>query len=61
MTKSHFSANRQSSRPPAKEQRERFIEAARKAECSEDEAVFDETLKRIVKDDPSRAPKKGKG
>jgi len=30
-------------------QSKRFIEAARAAGCSEDEAVFDENLKRIVK------------
>ena len=32
-----------------KSQRARFIEAARKAECSEDEAEFDENLKRVAK------------
>jgi hypothetical protein len=31
-----------------KSQRDRFIEAAREAECSEDEAVFDENMKRIA-------------
>ena len=31
------------------EQSKRFIEAARKAGASEDERVFDENLKRIVK------------
>ena len=30
-------------------QRARFIEAARAAECSEDEADFDRNLKRIAK------------
>jgi hypothetical protein len=29
-------------------QAKRFIKAARAAECSEDEAVFDKNLKRIV-------------
>jgi hypothetical protein len=39
---------RKSAKPTAaKEQAKRFIEAAREAECSEDEAVFDENLKRI--------------
>jgi hypothetical protein len=31
------------------EQSRRFIEAARKAGCSEDEAVFDENLKKIAR------------
>lgn len=31
-----------------KAQRQRFIEAAREAGASEDEAVFDETLKRLA-------------
>jgi hypothetical protein len=30
-------------------QSQRFIEATREAECSEDEAVFDDNLKRIAK------------
>ena len=34
------------------DQSKRFIEAAREAECSEDEAVFDEALKRIAKAKP---------
>ena len=34
------------------------IEAAREAECSEDEATFDETLKKIAK--PKLAPAKPK-
>jgi hypothetical protein len=38
-----------------KEQRARFIEAARKAGCSEDEAVFDENLKRIARHKPPAA------
>jgi hypothetical protein len=33
-------------------QSQRFIEAAREAGASEDEAVFDETLKRIAKAKP---------
>ena len=33
----------------SKRQRNRFIEAAREAECSEDEAEFDANLRRIVR------------
>jgi len=33
----------------SKSQRNRFITAAREAGCSEDETVFDENLKKIVK------------
>jgi hypothetical protein len=40
-----------------KAQSQRFIEAAREAEASEDEAVFDETLKRIAKAKPSPTSK----
>lgn len=44
----------------AAEQHKRFIEAAREAECSEDEAVFDENLKRLVtaKPKPQKLPAK---
>jgi hypothetical protein len=35
-----------------KDQQARFIEAAREAGCSEDEAVFDENLKRIARHKP---------
>jgi hypothetical protein len=39
-------------------QSKRFIEAAREAGCSEDEAVFDENLKRIAKAGPQhKTPK----
>jgi hypothetical protein len=38
------------------EQSQRFIKAARKAGCSEDEAVFDENLKRIARHKPPTAP-----
>jgi len=39
-------------------QSERFIEAARKAGCSEDEAVFDENLKKIARHrPPPKSPK----
>lgn len=41
-------------------QKERFIEAAREAECSGDEAVFDETLKRIAKAKPAKLAKRSK-
>ena len=42
-------------------QSERFIEAARQAECSEDEAVFDRVLKKIVKArPPAKKSKKAK-
>jgi len=34
------------------EQKRRFIEAAREAECSEDEAEFDANLAKIVKPKP---------
>jgi hypothetical protein len=37
-------------------QSERFIEAARKAGCSEDEAVFDENLRKIARHKPPDAP-----
>lgn len=40
------------------DQAKRFIEAAREAECSEDEVVFDETLKRITNPKPKRSPEK---
>jgi hypothetical protein len=42
-----------------RKQSERFIEAARTAECSEDEAVFDEAMKKIAKGKPS-PPQKDK-
>ena len=44
-----------------KSQKERFIEAAREAGCSEDEAVLDETLRRIAKAKPMPAKRKDKG
>jgi hypothetical protein len=34
------------------EQSQRFIKAAREAGCSEDEAVFDENLKKIARHKP---------
>jgi hypothetical protein len=43
---------KQKSKVGDKTQRQRFIDAARKAEASEDEAVFRETLKRIAKAKP---------
>jgi len=36
----------------SKAQSRRFIEAAREAGCSEDEAVFDENLKKIARHKP---------
>ena len=39
MTRSH---------KPQPSQKDRFIEAAREAECSEDEADFDATMKKIA-------------
>lgn len=42
------------------DQAKRFIEAARKAECSEDEAVFVETLKQIAKAKPVKLAKRSK-
>jgi hypothetical protein len=38
--------------PADKQQSQRFIAAARAAGCSEDEAVFDENLKKIVRHKP---------
>jgi hypothetical protein len=49
------------SQKPIKSQSECFIEAAREAECSEDEAVFDEALRRIAKAKPQKAKPKKKG
>ena len=46
------------SRKKADDQQKRFIEAAREAGCSEDEAVFDENLKRIAKAGPQHRPPK---
>ena len=42
----------------SKAQSRRFIEAAREAGCSEDEAVFDENLKKIARHKPlaTRSP-----
>jgi hypothetical protein len=39
------------------DQSRRFIEAAREAECSEDEAAFDEVLRQIAKAKPPKAKK----
>jgi len=39
-----------------KAQSRRFIEAAREAGCSEDEAVFDENLKKIARHKPLATP-----
>jgi hypothetical protein len=40
------------------EQSRRFIEAARKTECGEDAAVFDEALKRVAKAQPMPTKRK---
>lgn len=48
---------KQNSPPRDREQRDRFVEAARKAGASEDEADFDRALKRVAKkpkDEPKR-------
>jgi hypothetical protein len=45
---------------PDEDQAKRFIEAAREAECSEDEAVFDEALKRVAKAKPVKLAKRPK-
>jgi hypothetical protein len=41
---------------PKISQSEKFIKAAREAGCSEDEAVFDENLKKIARHKPLAAP-----
>jgi hypothetical protein len=41
------------------EQRDRFIEAARKAGASEDEREFDRALKRVAKPKEEPKPKRG--
>jgi len=41
------------------DQRERFIEAARKAGASEDEADFDRALKKVAKAKPETQKPKG--
>jgi hypothetical protein len=50
--------------PDPKEQHKRFIETARELGCDEDEAAFDEKLKRIAtakpNPKPERAPRKPK-
>jgi hypothetical protein len=38
------------------DQRRRFIETARELGCDEDEAAFDEKLKRIVNATPAKKP-----
>lgn len=48
-------------RDSKKSQSQRFIEAAREAECSEDEAVFDEALRRIAKAKPPKPAKPSEG
>ena len=55
MTKSRSSGDHQVT-PPANSQRERFIETARELGCDEDEAAFDEKLKRIATAKPKPKP-----
>ena len=43
-------------KPQDQGQRERFIEAARKAGASEDEADFDRALKKVAKGKPKDEP-----
>ena len=47
-----------SMKPKDDNQRNRFIEAAREAGCSEDEAEIVENLKRVFKAKPAKAPEK---
>jgi hypothetical protein len=54
MTKSPSSGQRPESQTS---QSERFIETARELGCDEDEAAFDEKLKRIATAKPMRTPK----
>jgi hypothetical protein len=46
---------------PDKAQAKRFIEAAREAGASEDEAVFDENLKRVAKSKPPKPDRDPEG
>lgn len=41
-------------------QRDRFIEKARELGCDEDEARFNETLKRVVSTDPKKGSESSK-
>ena len=43
---------------PQISQRQKFVEAARKAEADESEAAFEEKLKKIAKTKPKDEPKK---
>lgn len=43
---------------PNPEQVERFKQIARDLECDEDEARWDERLRKVVKQKPSEAPRK---
>lgn len=65
-TRSHKTSARPKKAPKLRlkkadpKQSQRFIEAAREAGASEDEAIFDENLKRITKPKPKeeREPRK---
>jgi aminoglycoside/choline kinase family phosphotransferase len=43
---------KKAAKPEEKDQRDRFIEAARKAGASEDEAEFDRAIKKVAKAKP---------
>ena len=60
MTKERKAAPTKTSNRPQDEQSARFIEAAREAGCSEDEAVFDTALKKIAQHKPDSEPKQEK-
>jgi hypothetical protein len=49
--------NRPSDKPSEASQRQRFIETARELGCDEDEASFDEKLRRIATVKPKRPEK----
>jgi hypothetical protein len=44
---------------PHKDQRAKFEETAKKLGCDEDEAAFDEKLKKVARARPKSQPKKG--
>lgn len=58
-SKSKSRGRAKSFRSDREAQRQRFIEAARKAEASEDEALFDETLRRLARNKSDKKSEKG--
>lgn len=52
---------KRSQKPDEKRQHERFIETARELGCDEDEAAFDEKLKKVAGHKPPKAESKKKG